>query len=86
MEPVSVYFAIRPFPKLLLIFAAIITMYVTIIISMYDPKMMETLDSFYEIMPELMAAVGMSTGAARRRQCCILYRKTGTKPENRCSR
>ncbi len=50
--------------KLLLIFAAIITMYVTIIISMYDPKMMETLDSFYEIMPELMAAVGMSTGAA----------------------
>ncbi|MGN0505630.1 MAG: ABC transporter permease [Lachnospiraceae bacterium] len=50
--------------KILLIFAAIITMYVCIIIGMYDPKMMETLDSFYEIMPEIMAAVGMSAGAA----------------------
>lgn len=49
--------------KLLLIFAAIMTMYVSIIISMYDPELMKTLDSFYEIMPELMAAVGMSAGA-----------------------
>lgn len=49
--------------KLLVIFAAIMTMYVSIIISMYDPEMMETLDSFVEVMPELMAAVGMSAGA-----------------------
>lgn len=49
--------------KLLLIFAAIITMYVSIIISMYDPQLMETLDSFVEVMPQLMAAVGMSAGA-----------------------
>ncbi len=49
--------------KLLILFAAIISMYVTIIIRMYDPEMMATLDSFYEIMPELMASVGMSTGA-----------------------
>ena len=49
--------------KMLLLFAAIISMYVTIIIRMYDPAMMETLDNFYEVMPELMASVGMSAGA-----------------------
>ena len=49
--------------KLLIIFGAIITMDVSIIISMYDPQMMATLDSFYEVMPELMASVGMSAGA-----------------------
>lgn len=49
--------------KMLLIFTAVISMYVTIIISMYDPEMMATLDSFYEVMPELMASVGMSAGA-----------------------
>lgn len=50
--------------KLLLLFAAIITMYVSIIISMYDPEMMATLDSFSQAMPELMAAVGMTPGAS----------------------
>lgn len=50
--------------KLLLIFAAVITMYVSIIIGMYDPELMKTLDSFYDMMPELMASVGMSAGAA----------------------
>ena len=49
--------------KLLIIFGAIITLYVSVIISMYDPELMETLDSFVEVMPELMAAVGM-TGIA----------------------
>ncbi|MGN0141955.1 MAG: ABC transporter permease subunit [Roseburia sp.] len=49
--------------KLLVIFAAILTMYVSVIISMYDPEMMATLDGFVEAMPELMAAVGMSAGA-----------------------
>ena len=49
--------------KLLAIFAAVITLYVSIIISMYDPKMMAMLDSFAEAMPEIMAAVGMSAGA-----------------------
>lgn len=45
--------------KLLIIFGTVITMYVSIIISMYDPQMMKTLDSFAKAMPELMAAVGM---------------------------
>lgn len=48
--------------KLLLIFAALITLYVTIIVGMYDPQMMETLDSFYDMMPELMRSVGMTAG------------------------
>ena len=45
--------------KLLVIFGAVITMYVAIIISLYDPEVMKSLDSFAKMMPELMAAVGM---------------------------
>lgn len=50
--------------RLLIIFAAVITMYISIIIHMYDPQMMQMLDSFVEIMPELMSSVGMKTNAA----------------------
>ncbi len=50
--------------KLLIVFSAIITMYVTIIINMYDPQMMKTLDNFVEVMPEVMSAVGMKANAA----------------------
>lgn len=50
--------------KMLIVFSAIITMYVTIIINMYDPQMMKTLDSFVEVMPEVMSAVGMKANAA----------------------
>lgn len=49
--------------KTIVIFGAVITLYVSIIISMYDPEKMATLDSFYDVMPELMAAVGMKAGA-----------------------
>lgn len=49
--------------KILLIFAAIMTMYISIIIRMYDPALMTTLDSFVEVMPELMASFGMRAGA-----------------------
>lgn len=49
--------------KLLLIFATVLTMYISIIINMYDPEMMKMLDGFETIMPEVMAAVGMSSGA-----------------------
>ena len=49
--------------KLLVIFGAVITMYVSIIIGMYDPEMMRMLDGFAEAMPELMAAVGMNANA-----------------------
>ncbi|MDE6916661.1 MAG: ABC transporter permease [Lachnospiraceae bacterium] len=50
--------------KLMVVICAVITMYVSIIISMYDPEMMKMLDSFVEVMPELMAAVGMKADAA----------------------
>lgn len=49
--------------KLLLIFSVIITIYVSVIISMYDPEKMKVFDGFVRAMPELMAAVGMSAGA-----------------------
>lgn len=49
--------------KLLLLFAAIMTMYIALIISMYDPEMMAMLDGIVDKMPELMAAVGMKSGA-----------------------
>ena len=49
--------------RLLVLLAAVITMYVTIIIGMYNPDMMAMLDGIWEVMPELMASVGMSPGA-----------------------
>lgn len=49
--------------KPLLFLAAIITLYVSVIISMYDPSLMAMLDGFVQFMPQLMAAVGMTAGA-----------------------
>lgn len=49
--------------KLLLIFGAILTLYISVIIRMYDPELMKTLDNFVEVLPEIMAAVGMQAGA-----------------------
>ncbi len=46
--------------KLLLIFCAVLTMYFTIIISMYDPALGSALVEFSKVMPELMAMVGMN--------------------------
>ncbi|MEG0227799.1 MAG: ABC transporter permease subunit [Lachnospiraceae bacterium] len=48
--------------KLMIPFLAILTMYNSVIIWMYDPKLSQSLDEFQQIMPEMMAAVGM-TGA-----------------------
>ncbi len=46
--------------KLMIPFIAILAMYSIMIIWMYDPELNKTLDQFKEIMPEMMAAVGMS--------------------------
>ena len=46
--------------KLLFIFTAILTLYISIIMTMYDSESMKALDSFYETMPEIMDAVGMT--------------------------
>lgn len=49
--------------KMLLIFAAVLTLYISMIISMFDPEKMALLDEYAKIMPEIMAAVGMTAGA-----------------------
>lgn len=50
--------------KLLLILGAVITLYVSVIIRMYDPQLAHLLDSYVELLPGLMSSVGMTTGAA----------------------
>lgn len=49
--------------KLLVIFSMILTLYITVIIGMYDPEKMKVFDGFVDAMPEFMAAVGMHAGA-----------------------
>lgn len=46
--------------KMLLIFIAILSLYIPMIISMFDPKMEDILNQFTQAMPDLVAAVGMS--------------------------
>jgi ABC-2 type transport system permease protein len=48
--------------KLLVILGAVMTLYVSMIISMFDPKMMDSLQEMMDMMPNLMAAVGMKAG------------------------
>lgn len=42
---------------------ALITMYVSIIVGMYNPTMMEMMDQFFKTMPVVMAAVGFKEGS-----------------------
>lgn len=49
--------------KLGLIFAAVLTMYVVIMINLYDPNMRSALDKFAKTMPQLMAALGIRPGS-----------------------
>lgn len=46
--------------KILLLFMAILTMYISMIITMFDPEMASALKEFEKVMPNLMQAVGMS--------------------------
>lgn len=48
--------------KMLLIFSLISTLYVVIIITMYDSAMQDMLDNFVRLMPGLMEAVGTQAG------------------------
>lgn len=50
--------------KLLLIFLAILTMYFTIMLTMFDPALGSALAEFEKLMPDMMAAVGMSGSGA----------------------
>lgn len=49
--------------KVFLILFAIICMYTTVIIYMYNPELSEMLSGYQEVLPEMMSAVGM-TGIA----------------------
>lgn len=49
--------------KMLLIFVAILTLYISLIISMFDPEKLALLDEYVKMMPEIMSAVGMTSGA-----------------------
>ena len=46
--------------KLLVIFIAILAMYTSVIIYMFDPTLAETLAQYQELMPDIMSAVGMT--------------------------
>lgn len=46
--------------KMLIIFAAVLTVYVAAIISIFDPETSDILSQFADMMPELMSAFGMS--------------------------
>ena len=48
--------------KLWLIFIAILAMYISVIISMFDPKLGETLDLFAKAMPEMMSLQAAVSG------------------------
>ncbi|BAK43423.1 ABC transporter permease subunit [Eggerthella sp. YY7918] len=45
------------------IIAAVIVMYVAVIVSMFDPELNQSLDAMMQSMPELFAAFGMATQA-----------------------
>ncbi|MDR0530644.1 MAG: ABC transporter permease [Oscillospiraceae bacterium] len=47
----------------LCIFGALMTLYLSVIIGMFDPKLMGSLDEWVDILPEMMAAIGMTAGA-----------------------
>ena len=46
-----------------LIIAAVLAMYIGVIVSMYDPELGESLDAMMQSMPEMFAAFGMSVQA-----------------------
>ena len=46
--------------KLLVIFAGILAMYICVIVSMFDPELAQAMAQFQELMPQVMAAVGMT--------------------------
>ncbi|WP_066892290.1 ABC transporter permease subunit [Clostridium nigeriense] len=46
--------------KIFIIFAAVLTMYISVIVPMFDPEIGNALAEFEKAMPEMMAAFGMS--------------------------
>lgn len=52
---------IRSNYKIFLIFAAVLSMYIALITTMFDPDLGDVLAQFSETMPEMMAVFGMNT-------------------------
>lgn len=50
--------------KILIIFMLILTMYTTIMITMFNPELGSALDEFAKVMPDVMAMAGMSGSTA----------------------
>lgn len=59
--------------KILIIFLLILTMYICIMISMFDPALGRVMEEFTKTMPELMAMVGMSGSTATLAQFLATY-------------
>ncbi|MDD2207989.1 MAG: ABC transporter permease subunit [Bacilli bacterium] len=59
--------------KLVLIFLAVLTLYIAIIVSMYEPEALKMMESFAETMPELMAMFGMNMEVATLTGFLITY-------------
>lgn len=67
------FYEMKKSVRSLLIFAAILSMYVLCIIWMFDPKMMESLNQMYEMMPQIMSAVGMKASATTLNGFMVTY-------------
>lgn len=59
--------------KLFLLFAGILTLYVSVISAMYDPKLGNSLNEMAQSMPELFAAFGMSNPGTTLLEFLITY-------------
>lgn len=59
--------------KVLIVFSLILTMYISIMISMFDPALGSALEEFSKSMPEIMAMVGMSGATATLAQFLSTY-------------
>jgi len=48
---------------IIVIFMAILTLYTSVMVSMYNPTAMKTLNDFFNTMPQIMKMVGMTAGS-----------------------
>ena len=64
MNKVLYAYEMRRCRTIVLVFLAILTMYIAAFIWMFNPEMMKTLEQLYLFMPKVMAAVGMKPSGA----------------------
>lgn len=59
--------------KTMIIFMVILSMYISVMISMFDPKLGSALEEFSKTMPELMAMIGMNSSTGELTQFLSNY-------------